>query len=209
MNFLQKTEFALYRMSVKFYRLPSDSVSQCDVIVPHCYGLLENGDLPDATKKTMGKAVSLGRTIPKAVILIPTVNYFGEEAQRMEKVLKRGIIEASGIKNRVVFIDDPCNNSALEVRYALEEIRKQEIPCRSVAVICDAPHMRSIRRIWDHYSKKNGVQVALKSVEANWFQAHHIFWQRSPLRWLAANFARHLFMIIFGVDRAAAVQFKK
>lgn len=200
-----RIEWLIYGLFVRFYRLRDDEIAQCDIIVPHCYGLLKDDTLPEATRLTLTEAVMLSRCFPKAQILMTSASYFGGNRQYIEDGLKVVFLKRFGV---TAFVLAGIRNTVYEVRAVHAEIKQRAdpLPHRNITAICDAPQMRSVRRIWrEVFADSPNVTISIKAVQARWEEPHRAKFQQSPLRWFAANILRDLALKFRGLEYVAGI----
>lgn len=198
MDILHQFELCIYRFIVKFYRLNNSILHDpCTGIVPHGYGLSREGKLLTPTKQSVWVAIRQARALPRSVsIFLVSTGYWPEERD-LEESIKCRLLEQQGIKNPIVLVKAGARNTIDEVR---ETSRVLGDSARSLIIVCEEAQMRSAKIIWEYFRPKDHFRFI--GFEGEWIGEHRSFWIQSPLRWLIANWIRHLLLIIQGVDKA-------
>lgn len=72
-----------FNFLIRLYGLRDETVEGCKLVAAHCYGLDRQNQLPDATIKTVNRAIdiALHQEVP---IIFADTNYFGAGMQEHE-----------------------------------------------------------------------------------------------------------------------------
>ena len=172
------------------------------LVVPLGYGFTEAG-LPDAARRTTLEAAKIAEEFG-AVLAYCNVNYLGPGLEEKEDAAKKVILKNFYL-NRVI-VADPCQNSVSEARNIKKAFQRAKVTTPSVImVVCDWPHARSTRLIWNKVFLSSLIRT--RSVEGEWDKTHLVPLQRSLPKWLAANILRHGALLVLGTDWVAKKQY--
>ena len=172
------------------------------LVVPLGYGFTEAG-LPDAARKTTFEAARIAEKFGAALAYC-NVNYLGPGLEDKEDAAKKAIFKNFNLSR--VIVADPCQNSVIEARNIKKAFQRTKIVTPSViVVVCDWPHARSTRLIWNKVFLFSLIKV--KSIEGEWDKTHLVPLQRSLPKWLVANILRHGALRILGTDWVAKKQY--
>ena len=180
------------------YRLRDDPIIHCDLIVALGYGLLKNGNLPDATVRAFWRASALAAAHPRATVVLVNQNYLGDGTRETERMRKLELVRRSPFSERIVVARTPCVNSIGEAWAVLAETISRGLDKRDVVVVCDEAHMRSVKLIWSRVCRQS--RIMLSSIEAWWEKEHILPFCRSPWRWFFSNIVRHAFLRVLGLS---------
>lgn len=178
------------------------------IVVPLGYGLLLNNELPDASEKTLEKAVKISFE-NQALIAWTSANYFWPRCQAQEDEIKVKVAENADLKNPPIIGKEGATNSVTEaedIRQALFEARI-ELKDTIVVIVADHPHAKSAEYIWRRVFPES--IIAITTVEGEWNnKLNPAFLARSKKRWLFANFLRYCVLRIPFVGMKLAKRMK-
>ena len=200
-------DFVYYWIAVFYAPEFPDTGKNPDIVVPLGYGY-DDYSLPDAAVQTTKQAAAVALK-HQAKIVFCNVDYFGVILEITENSSKRIILERLKVNPLNILEARACQNSVTEARYICQCLKDNHIEPKVIRVICEDMHIRSVKLIWEQVVNQEFplAQVELKSVSATWSKAHSVFWRRSRWRWLLANWARHLALLVMGVDWVAKKQY--
>jgi hypothetical protein len=169
-----------------------------DVVIPISYALNRDKSLPDATKKTFREAVwQAGRFgIP---IIWASSNFLFQGSKSIEDQAKKSFLKSIQSQKIDFIIAGGITNSITEAQSVKKALYSKSIRHKKMIIVCDWPHARSIQLIWQKVFPES--EIIIKSVDAEWNNAHGIVFQRSLFRWFVACLIRHTALILFGVAR--------
>ena len=179
----------LYRL----YSVKEKPIQRCDLVVALGYGLLEEGHLPDAAKKSIEKAVSIANRY-NVRLAWASSNYFWPGSDETEDKLKWEQARVFGLSDPPIMAGG-VTNTVTEAQ-AIKEAVEDELKGKTVVVVADWIHSPSVVKVWKHVLPE--MSIVLSIVRGSWNEPHLAFFQRSELRWLLINIFRHLALMILG-----------
>ena len=187
----------LYHLGKSLYSLKDPEFSNCDLVVPLGYGLINQNELPDAAEKTLRKAVQIASKY-RVRIAWASANYFWPECEEEENRLKMAKVNAGGLIALPIIAEGVANTvtEAQGIRQAVTRAGFR-LQSKTIVVVADWPHARSARKIWRKVFPEAIIIVV--SIEGKWDRPHPALFARSELRWLFINIVRHLGLMIFGM----------
>ncbi len=193
-RFLEKC-IAWYSCASCTQKEPTDA----DVIVPISYCATPQG-LTRATRENFLLAIRYARQFPRATIAFRNAEFVFPGAAQMESTDKRKMLTEAGIDAERIREAGIITNSVEEARQICARLQDAGIQPRHILLITGAMHAPSARLIWRKVFPKAQILIRCIPYEYETQPDHAIIVLRTYGQWLAANIARHLMLLIFGLS---------
>ena len=191
----------LERLFRRFYALNERENSSCELVVPLGYGLLFEGELPNASKKTLLEAVKIA-VEQEAQIVFTSSNYFWPGCKKQENKIKLEMIaETVGptLASQTLIARNGATNTVTEAKAIRGTLVDAGFNLHTrIIVIADWRHARSTRWVWRRVFPES--EIIVRSVDGQWNENHPALFQRSNERWTLINLIRHVGLIFCSDD---------
>ena len=168
------------------------------VIVAIGYGVLANGNLPDATASSIILAAKLSKeSFPDALIAFASAEHCFVGCEVVELNEKLQILHGEGISPERIIYGGGITNMVTEAEAIRTALQRRGVSASEILLITDDLHGRGVMYIWQEFFPD--TRLSLLYNDAHAYQADHPFpLQQRGWAWLLANALRQMALRVFG-----------